>query len=101
MTHEDERRSLTSIPYKTGEIKIIVAKQDCELGNHFHKVKTEIFILIEGDGLVMIDGHKSILSVRDEYIVRPLEIHTFFLKEGSVLICFCSEPYNQKDDYHD
>ena len=101
MTHEDSRRTLTSIPYKTGEIKIIVAKQDCELGNHFHKIKTEKFNLMVGDGLVMIDGNKSILSVGNEYIVKPLETHTFYLKEGSVLICFCSEHYNPKDDYHD
>ena len=41
MTHEDSRRILTSMPYKDGEIKIIVAKDRCELGNHYHKIKTE------------------------------------------------------------
>ena len=99
MTHEDERRTLTSIPYKTGEIKIIVAKEDCELGNHYHKIKTEIFILLEGDGLGMVNGHKFILSPNTEFKVNTLERHTFFLKKDSILFCVCSEPYNKNDDY--
>jgi hypothetical protein len=48
ITHEDDRRILTSIPYKEGEIKIIVAKKDCVLGNHYHKIKTEEFRLVDG-----------------------------------------------------
>ena len=32
MIHEDNRRVLTSIPYKYGELKIIITKEDCELG---------------------------------------------------------------------
>ena len=97
MIHEDERRTLTSIPYKTGEIKIIVAKQDCELGNHFHKVKTERFILLQGEGLGNINGNK--FSLDCEYMVKQLEKHSFFLKKDSILFCICSHPYDKNDDY--
>ena len=62
MIHEDGRRTLTSIPYLDGEIKIIVAKKDCELGNHYHKIKTEVFTLINGDGLWDIGNDKGILT---------------------------------------
>lgn len=100
MIHEDERRTLTSIPYKTGEIKIIVAKQDCELGHHYHKIKTEVFTLIKGDGLWDIGNDKGILTNGKLPLwVSPYEKHSFFLKKDSILFCICSHPYDKTDDY--
>jgi len=99
MTHEDERRKLISIPYKKGEIKIIVAKQDCELGNHYHKLKTELFTLIEGSGTVMIKGVAYDISRLDHYRVDQNETHSFNLKKDSVLVCVCSHKYDKSDDY--
>lgn len=99
MTHEDERRTLTSIPYKKGEIKIIVAKQDCELGHHFHKIKTEEFRLIKGPGIITRDHFDDKMLLYTDYIIEPNIHHSFFLKKDSILFCICSHPYNQKDDY--
>ena len=62
------------------------------------EIKTEIFILLEGDGLGMVNGHKFILSPNTEFKVNTLERHTFFLKKDSILFCVCSEPYNKNDD---
>ena len=99
MTHEDERRILTSIPHKEGEIKIIIAKKDCELGNHYHKIKTELFQLIEGSGEGMINDHSFNLLTGNHYPVGRGDIHSFNLKKDSVLLCVCSHPYNKEDDY--
>lgn len=99
MTHEDERRTLTSIPYLDGEIKIIVTKEDCELGNHYHKIKTELFQLIEGSGTGVIDGHKFRLLTGNHYPVNQNQIHSFNLTKDSVLLCICSHPYDKYDDY--
>jgi mannose-6-phosphate isomerase-like protein (cupin superfamily) len=103
MTHEDERRTLTSVPYKDGEIKIIVAKQDCILGNHYHKIKTEIFRLIEGSGRIKINrkSHTAehIMTKEHRYIVDPNEPHVIELKKDTILMCICSHPYDKNDDY--
>ena len=99
MTHEDERRTLTSIPYKEGEIKIIVAKQDCELGNHYHKIKTEHFKLLMGGGIAIIND-KRVLMNRSEFLhIEPEMRHSFALKKDSILYCTCSHPYDKNDDY--
>jgi len=99
MTHEDSRRILTSMPYKDGEIKIIVAKERCELGNHYHKIKTENFTLIAGSGIVELEGEKSLIYEGDTIEVNPNEKHAFFLDKDSILFCICSHPYDHSDDY--
>jgi quercetin dioxygenase-like cupin family protein len=103
MTHEDDRRSLTSIPYKDGELKIIITKQDCELGNHYHKVKTETFQLMQGKGRVTIKKktHTANHELRTEcrYIVDPGDVHKFQLSKDTILMCISSHPYDKNDDY--
>ncbi len=48
MIHEDERRILEDWP----EAKFITAKKDCVLGDHYHKIKTEKFILVKGKSIL-------------------------------------------------
>ena len=102
MTHEDDRRILTSIPYKEGEIKIIIAKKDCELGNHYHKIKTENFRLIEGEAVATIEQKEYDLFFQPKSVfVKPYQKHSFKITKDSILFCICSHPYDENDDYTD
>jgi len=101
MIHEDERRILISTPYQDGEIKVITTKKECELGNHYHKVKTEKFILLEGKGKVIINGLDWDIVQGDEFTVQPNDRHAFKLIKDSILFCICSHPYDENDDYTD
>jgi len=99
MIHEDERRTLEDWP----EAKIITAKQDCVLGGHYHKLKTEKFILVEGESIFTV--HTQIGDVTKKmkkgvlYTVDPFTGHSFKLTKGSILIGICSHPFDSTDDY--
>lgn len=101
MTHEDERRTLESFP----EAKIIKVKKFTAIGKHYHKIKTEQFILCEGSGNYSyhhlptgcIDSKK--MKIGELIIVEPLTFHIFQMDEGSVLIGINSHPYDPTDDY--
>jgi D-lyxose ketol-isomerase len=95
MIHEDERRILDDWP----EAKIITAKQDCVLGDHYHKVKTERFILTTGSAWIKINVLAEEMEIGTVYEVKPFERHSFELTKGSVLIGLCSHPYDPSDDY--
>ena|ERR1043165_1572480 len=99
MIHEDDRRILEDWP----EAKTITAKEDCVLGNHYHKIKTEKFILVEGEGelelTTSIGSMKRKLKLGSLYVVMPYQQHTFHLKKGAVLIGLCSEKFDPSDDY--
>lgn len=95
MIHEDERRILEDWP----EAKIITAKKDCVLSDHYHKIKTEKFILVEGIGSIKVNGESELMQKGKLYMVNPGELHSFNLVNGSVLIGLCSHPYDKSDDY--
>lgn len=95
MIHEDERRTLEDWP----EAKIITAKKDCILGNHYHKIKTEKFILSYGKATITVNGNSEEMIRGALYPVYPGEDHSFLLQKGSVLIGLCSHAFNPDDDY--
>jgi quercetin dioxygenase-like cupin family protein len=96
MIHEDERRILES----WAEAKIITAKQDCILGNHYHKIKTEKFIVSDGYVVLHIEGKvPEIMEVGKIYTVNPNENHSFNMEQGSVMIGLCSHPFDHTDDF--
>jgi len=95
LINEDDRRLLYSFP----EGKMLYIKKDCIVGKHYHKIKTEYFILSKGKCLMIIDGKKSNMVIGKLYQINPLQLHEFNIKGGSVLIGLNSHPYNPEDDY--
>lgn len=102
MIHEDERRILESFP----EAKIIKVKQDTIIGQHYHKIKTERFILVEGEcefAIQTVNGvmrhGKLSMVIGKLYIIHPNTYHEFHIKKDSVLIGINSHPYDPTDDY--
>ena len=94
--HEDHRRRLHSFP----EAKLLEIKEDCTIGEHYHKVKTEKFILCEGHAELIIKGMDAQpMEIGKIYTVLPKQHHTFDVKAGSVLVGLNSMPYDPKDDY--
>lgn len=95
MIHEDGRRILESWP----EAKVITAKEDCILGDHYHKIKTEVFTLISGSANLEMSGVCLKMTIGTIYKVIPNVRHSFKITKGSVLIGLCSHPYDPTDDY--
>lgn len=99
MIHEDERRILFDFDQSSKTTKIVVAKDDCSLGDHYHKIKTETFMLVSGLGTISLNGSAEIMEIGKKYTVNPKVKHQFSLQKGSVLICLVDKKYNPNDDY--
>ena len=94
--HEDHRRRLHSFP----EAKLLEIKEDCVIGEHYHKIKTEKFILCEGEANLLIRGlDPQAMKIGKIYTVLPEQHHSFDIKAGSVLVGLNSTSYDPKDDY--
>jgi len=94
--HEDHRRRLHSFP----EAKLLEIKEDCVIGEHYHKIKTEKFILCEGEANLLIRGlDPQAMKIGKIYTVLPKQHHSFDIKAGSVLVGLNSTNYDPKDDY--
>lgn len=93
--HSDDRRDLRTFP----EAKLIIVKKDCTLGAHYHAKKTELFILSEGSGTIVLEAEATPMEIGRVYAVNPGTLHTFKLRAGSVLVGLNSASYDPSDDY--
>lgn len=100
--HKNNIRTLTELG--EGKIwavgKVIKMHKDGILGNHYHKLKDECFMLVFGSGNISIRGKKQKMIMFNEYFVNKNDEHSFELKKGTVLVGLCSEVFNHEDDYN-
>lgn len=95
MIHQDERRILESYP----EAKIITALKDTVIGSHYHKIKTERFILVSGECEMLMESDRFEMPIGQMFTVLPGIFHSFKIKKGSILVGINSHPYDSSDDY--
>lgn len=101
-SHADSRRELLEWVTDSSirACKVVRALEDCVVGNHYHRLKHEIFCLIEGAGSVTIDGNTEFLVVGESLLIRRGVMHSFRLAKGSILLGAATEPFDSTDDYH-
>jgi mannose-6-phosphate isomerase-like protein (cupin superfamily) len=98
--NEDKRRTLIEwiADYPITTCKVLIAKEDCELGNHYHNKKIDTFFLLKGSGTFRIGEQKGVLFEGSCYRALAKEPHTFYLKAGSILLEASTTPYDKEDE---
>lgn len=101
LVSEDERRKLFEFGNGgTWKVcKVLEVKEDCWVGAHYHKLKDEMFLLIEGYGTFVVEKSTMMEYAPFSLFVPRNSYHAFNLKKGSVLLCLASELHDPKDDY--
>jgi mannose-6-phosphate isomerase-like protein (cupin superfamily) len=79
--------------------KLLNIKEDCVIGDHYHKNKDECFLLISGEADVILDGKLFEVEPFTVIDVPKFVHHTFNIKNGSLLLCLASQEHNPKDDH--
>lgn len=99
--HEDERRKL--VEWANGsfkECKVLTAKQDCIVGDHFHRNKDEVFYLLSGEAEKVVVGDKIDFTGNYWFVPRGT-YHAFYLREGAVLLGAATEFFDPADEIRD
>jgi len=63
------RRAFTDDPDKTASIHLVEIKSEPEL--HYHKRLTEIYLVLEGEGHMELDGEKVTLKPMTALLIKP------------------------------
>ena len=113
--HTDNRRSIYEAngpDFSIQQFAIYTEPAPQGLGNHFHRGKFEVFTILKGRGIVLLqqvsydgvaDGSVEArdIKVGDVVYVPRLVAHTFHLEPGSEMHCFSSERFDVQDtDMH-
>jgi mannose-6-phosphate isomerase-like protein (cupin superfamily) len=70
-----------------------------ETERHYHRLSEEIYYLIEGTGIMEIDGDESEISVGDAILIPAGAWHQIRAIEPLRFLCCCSPPYAHDDTY--
>lgn len=99
--HEDERRKL--IEWGKGDWKVqkvVIAKANCDVGDHHHANKDEHFMLLSGRAQIAVvgDDMRMFVTAPHEWYVPRGTYHRFVLDEGSILLGTASEEFDPADE---
>lgn len=110
--HGDERRIINDCNLNECGIQHFYIKSIEPLGNHYHKNKQEVFVIVEGKGIFTYlplnqqgkpIGTQKTISVTTGNVIKvaPFTAHAFRLKIGSTMWCFSSAPFEpENSDMH-
>jgi mannose-6-phosphate isomerase-like protein (cupin superfamily) len=97
LVSSNNRRDLYEWNYPV--TKVLEVLEDCIVGDHYHKERDEVFILLNGKGTALI-GDKMFVIKKFEEMHAPRGMkHTFYLEKGSILLEFATKEYDPTDDY--
>jgi mannose-6-phosphate isomerase-like protein (cupin superfamily) len=70
-----------------------------ETERHYHRVSEEIYYLLDGRGLMEIDGDEREVGPGDAVLIPPGSWHQIRAIEPLSFLCCCSPPYAHEDTY--
>ena len=67
---------------------------------HYHRASEEIYFMLEGGGLMEVDGDEHEVGPGDAVLIPPGAWHTLRAgADGARLLCMCAPPYTHEDTY--
>ena len=99
----NDRRILTDwdVNINCKSIKLINIYSNSTVGDHYHKDKDELFILINGEisELKVGDFKKTNVTSPSAWIVKRGCYHKFTNLNPVTLMCLSTETFNKNDDF--
>lgn len=66
---------------------------------HYHKLSEEFYYVLEGSGLMEIDGDEREVGVGDAILIPAGAWHQIRATESLRFLCCCAPPYAHEDTY--
>ncbi|MFN8187837.1 MAG: cupin domain-containing protein [Gaiellales bacterium] len=68
---------------------------------HYHGASEELYYVVEGSGVIEIDGERATLHPGDAVLIPPGAWHRIEVGRDQTLrfLCCCSPPYRDDDTY--
>jgi len=67
---------------------------------HYHKLSEEFYLILEGGGMVEIDGESRHVKAGDAILIPARSWHQIMAADASLrFLCCCAPPYSHDDTY--
>ena len=82
-----------------------LAEATIAMGNaterHYHKVSEEFYFLLEGEGVMELDGETRVVQSGDAVVIPAGAWHQITATSDLRFLCCCAPPYSHEDTYFD
>ena len=90
---------LSNAPVKNQSLAEATLPAGGETERHYHKVSEELYYLLEGAGVMEIDGEEREVGPGDSILIPAGAWHQIKATEPMQFLCFCAPPYAHEDTY--
>lgn len=66
---------------------------------HYHKLSEELYFLLEGEGIMEINGTSRAVGPGDAILISPGAWHQIAATTALRFLCCCAPPYAHEDTY--
>jgi mannose-6-phosphate isomerase-like protein (cupin superfamily) len=66
---------------------------------HYHRLAEEFYFILEGRGMMEIDGVSREVAPGDAILIPPGSWHTIVASEPLRFLCCCAPPYAHEDTF--
>jgi mannose-6-phosphate isomerase-like protein (cupin superfamily) len=71
----------------------------CATQRHYHKASEELYFLLEGTGIMEIDGASREVGPGDAILIPPGAWHQLTASASLRFLCCCAPPYSHDDTF--
>jgi mannose-6-phosphate isomerase-like protein (cupin superfamily) len=90
---------LSNAPVKGQSLAEATLPKGGSTERHYHKVSEEFYYLLEGRGVMEIDGEEREVGPRDAILIPAGAWHGIKATEEMRFLCCCAPPYAHEDTY--
>ena len=66
---------------------------------HYHRLSEEFYFILEGAGIMEIDGETRHIRTGDAILIPPGSWHQITATQPLRFLCCCAPPYSHEDTY--
>ncbi len=89
----------TNAPVENQSLAEATVPTGCATERHYHKLSEEFYFVLEGSGIMEIDGTVQNVTFGDAILIPPGAWHQITASSTLRFLCCCAPPYAHEDTY--
>ncbi len=90
---------LTNAPVQNQSLAEASVPSGFSTERHYHKISEEFYFILEGTGIMEVDGEQRPVIPGDAILIPTGSWHQITAKQSLRFLCCCSPPYSHEDTY--
>jgi mannose-6-phosphate isomerase-like protein (cupin superfamily) len=90
---------LTNAPVQKQSLAEATIQPGASTQRHYHKISEEFYFILDGSGLIEINGETRDVHPGDAILIPTGHWHTITATQHLRFLCCCAPPYSHDDTY--